>query len=58
MADGEDWLMRPVLRGMCKYESLKNGTISLGDVARMNEALAVEEENRMRISEWASRNGR
>ena len=41
--------MRPVLRGMCKYESLKDGTISLFDIAKMNEALDVEAENTRRI---------
>ena len=45
MAGSEDWLMRPVLRGLCKYESLRDGTLGLEDVAIMNEALDVEEEN-------------
>lgn len=49
MTSEEDWLMRPVLRGMCKYESLKDGTISLFDIAKMNEALDVEAENTRRI---------
>jgi hypothetical protein len=42
---GEDWLLRPVVRGMCQYESLKNGAIDLADVALMNDALDVLEEN-------------
>lgn len=46
MADGEDWLLRPVTRGMCRYESLKDGTIDLADLDRMNEALDVIEANR------------
>lgn len=45
MAEGEDWLLRPVLEGMCQYESLMNGTLDLADVARMNEALDVRQEN-------------
>lgn len=50
--------MRPVLRGLCKYESLLDGTLSLEDVARMNEALNVEDENHMRVSEYLeSKNG-
>jgi hypothetical protein len=49
MLKGEDWLMRPVLQGLCKYESLKDGTLSLEDIARMNEALDVREENVYRI---------
>jgi hypothetical protein len=48
MAEKEDWLMRPVLEGMCLYESLKNGTIDLEDIARMNDALDVKEENSRR----------
>ncbi len=43
--------MRPVLRGLCKYESLKDGTLDLVDVTRMNEALDVEAENQRRVSE-------
>jgi len=33
---------------MCKYESLKDGTLSLYDVALMNDALDVLEENERR----------
>lgn len=47
--------MRPVLRGMCKYESLLDGTLSLVDVALMNEAINVDEENRARITKEALR---
>ena len=28
--------MRPVLRGLCRYEGLKDGTLSLEDVALMS----------------------
>lgn len=51
MQDGEGYIMRPVERGMCKYESLLDGTLSLFDIKRMNECIDVDEENRMRISE-------
>ena len=50
MADGEDWLLRPVVKGMCRYESLKSGEIDLADLDRMNEALDVLDEN-TRIAE-------
>jgi Family of unknown function (DUF6889) len=40
-----DWLLRPVVKGMCRYESLKDGTIDLADIALMNEALDVVGEN-------------
>lgn len=50
MSDGEDWLMRPVLAGLCSYESLIDGKLTLFDVVRMNEALDVREENTYRLS--------
>jgi len=49
MTDEEDWLLRPVMRGMCKYESLIDGTLTLFDLARMTEALDVENENTHRL---------
>lgn len=54
MASGEDWLLRPVLRGLCSYESLKNCTLDLCDVAVLNEAIDVEETNRVRVQEALS----
>lgn len=48
MGDGDDWVMRPAIRGLCKYESLKDGTLDLEDVARMNDALDVADENERR----------
>jgi hypothetical protein len=47
LPDGEDWLLRPVVRQMCRYESLKDGTLDLCDIALMNEALDVIEDNRV-----------
>lgn len=58
MAGSEDWLMRPILRGMCKYESLKNCRVDLYDIDLMNEAIDIEEENRHRIAEAIERNGK
>lgn len=48
MASGEDWILRPVIEGLCKYESLKDGTLDLVDVAIMNESLDVRAENEKR----------
>ena len=48
MADGEDWIMRPVGEGMSRYENLIDGTLDLTDVARMNEYLDVRDENQRR----------
>jgi hypothetical protein len=41
-------LLRPVLAGCCKYESLLDGTLGLEDVALMNDALDVQAENERR----------
>lgn len=45
--------MRPVLRGLCKYESLKDGTLDLCDLADLNEAISAMDENAHRASEAA-----
>lgn len=49
MQDGLDWLLRPVTRGMCKYESLLDGTLDLGDIQIMNDCLDVLDENEYRV---------
>jgi len=38
-----------VLEGLCKYESLLDGTLSLVDIAVLNDALDVKYENESRI---------
>lgn len=43
--------MRPVLRGACRYESLIDGTLGLEDLAAMNDALDVQDENERRYRE-------
>jgi hypothetical protein len=42
--------MRPVIEGCCKYESLLDGTLTLGDILRMNDALDVRVVNQERLS--------
>lgn len=49
MIGEEDWLMRPVLRGLIRAESLLDGSIDLEFIALLNEALDVETENRLRL---------
>lgn len=49
--DGEDWLLRPVVNGLCKYESLIDGTLDLADVALLNDALTIKFENELRYQE-------
>ena len=50
MTDGEDFLWRPILEGMCRFESLKEGTVTLNDIASMNEALNVRAHNMWLLS--------
>jgi len=41
---------------MCRYESLKDGTLDLADVALMNDALAVSADNELLAREIAEKN--
>lgn len=43
--------MRPVIKGMCRYESLKDGTLDLADIALMNDALDVQADNQRLLEE-------
>jgi len=42
--------MDPIAAGMCRMESLYDGTLDLTDFALMNETLAVRAENEARIA--------
>ena len=55
MVEDEDWLFRPVMRGLCRYESLRDGTLDLLDIALMNEAMDVEAENMARARAQAEK---
>lgn len=46
--------MRPVIAGMCRYESLKDGAVDLYDIAEMNDAIEVKEENTRRANKAAA----
>lgn len=48
-----DWLLAPVFAQLCKYESLKDGTLDLVDIATMNDGLAVRAENDARARKAA-----
>ena len=37
--------------GMCKYESVIDGPLSLADIATMNDVLTVKQENEVRFME-------
>lgn len=53
MQDDLDWLLRPVSRGLCRYESLIDGTLDLGDIAVMNDCIDVMDENERRLLDFA-----
>lgn len=46
--------MRPVVAGMCRYESLKDGALDLCDIAEMSEALDARDENTRRANKAAA----
>jgi hypothetical protein len=47
--DGTDWALRPVMRGLIKYESLIDGTLDIYDLGVLNDAIDMEEENTRKI---------
>jgi len=48
LPDGMDWLLRPVIRDKIRYESLLDGKLDLCDIALINEAIDVYDENALR----------
>jgi hypothetical protein len=58
MTGDEDELLRPVGAGMCRYESLIDGTLDLADIERMNEFLDMKAENQARYDEAATAEAR
>lgn len=44
--------MRPVLRGMVQYTDLLSGAVDLADLALINDALDVNDENAVRIQDF------
>lgn len=46
-----DWLLRPVVRGLCSFESLKDGKLDIEDIALMNDALDLNDENQRRAED-------
>jgi len=55
MASDDDMVLRPVVRGMCKYESLVDFTLNLVDVLKMNDCLNVLDENEARLHQHLER---
>lgn len=48
--------MAPVVAGLCRFESLKDGSLDLADIAFMNDALAVRSDNEALAREVMEKN--
>ena len=48
--------MRPVDAGYISYSALKNGSVDLADIARMNDRLDLKADNENRIARWRQDN--
>lgn len=55
MPEEETWLFRPVMEKLCRYESVIDGTLDLGDIKTLNNILDVWHENERRLTEAAQR---
>lgn len=49
MSDGSDYVLRPVMLGILRYESLFDGSVTLENIGQLNEALDVRDENTKRM---------
>jgi len=58
LPEGEDFLMRPVDAGFILYTALKDGSVDLADIARMNDWLDLKADNENRIAKWREDNER
>lgn len=52
LPDGIDFLLRPVEAGMCRYESLRDGTLTLEDLFLMNAFLDNKSHNQAEARKW------
>ncbi|MBQ4775236.1 MULTISPECIES: DUF6889 family protein [Pectobacterium] len=50
--------MRPVDAGHILYPALKDGSVDLADIARMNDYLDMKADNEYRIAKWREDNER
>ncbi|BDA55906.1 MULTISPECIES: DUF6889 family protein [Klebsiella/Raoultella group] len=50
--------MRPVDAGLISYTALKDGSVDLADIARMNDWLDLKADNENRIAKWREANER
>lgn len=57
MPNGMDYILRPVLAGMCRYESIFDGSLSMEDVLIMNYYIDNDLHNRGVIERLRANNG-
>ncbi|MFQ0201040.1 DUF6889 family protein [Klebsiella pneumoniae] len=50
--------MRPVDAGIIPYTALKDGSVDLADIARMNDWLDLKADNENSIAKWREANER
>lgn len=55
MDQEEDWLYRPVLKGILPVLALDDNAYDLEQIVMLNEAMDVEAENQYRVRKWAER---
>ncbi|ARF49164.1 MULTISPECIES: DUF6889 family protein [Erwiniaceae] len=48
--------MDPVDAGYIPYTALKDGSVDLADIARMNDWLGLKHDNEARIARWREAN--
>lgn len=51
----QDFVMAPILAGLCSMTNVYDGSLDLYDWALMNDALAVKAENQWRADSAAER---
>ncbi len=56
LPDGKDYFAGPLLAGMCKYESLEDGTLDLAAVADMNDMLIARNINQRLYEKYLADN--
>ena len=56
MPDGEDFLWRPILRGVMQERDLYDRAINLSRFVDANEALDIFDENESRVADWRRKN--
>jgi len=53
MGDGLDWLFRPFMRGKLPYIAVFDCSVTLVDIARINDLLNIADENEARARKAA-----